>query len=320
MYLKPSEIFFSQDSINNVFDKNCGHRYEPIGQTLDALCNGSISVRDIPTISVVKHDNKWFTADNRRLWVFRNLERLGKCSEINVTKGYSIPSSKFTTYNGGVDVIVRNGSPGGYWYRKPSVKQQPVSKPATVETPKIPTYIREDNKENVPTKSSNTDYTIYPTSGLKFRQFDNVAFNFRDEPKSLSTEIESRPTDAIVTVPKDEVISKKEDDYSSLSSAESEDISIHDVNLVPSVAEVVLEDFAIKEDSCKVQVDEDNNEVMNTDSRVVIDTRSIVSYPTNRTYNTVKKNDKRCIIAAIVSGVAIAIVVVVVIIVIMVSV
>jgi hypothetical protein len=86
----------------------------------------SISVRDIPTIPVVKRNNKWFTADNRRLWVFRNLEKLGKCSEIDVTEGYYIPSSKFTTINGGVDVTVRNGSPGGKWYKKSEFVEIPV--------------------------------------------------------------------------------------------------------------------------------------------------------------------------------------------------
>jgi len=36
--LNPSEIYFSQDSINNVFDKKCAHSYKTIGETLDDLC------------------------------------------------------------------------------------------------------------------------------------------------------------------------------------------------------------------------------------------------------------------------------------------
>lgn len=125
MYLKPSEVFYSQDSINNVFDKRCNHRYKPIGETLDELCEGRCSVSDIPTVSVIKREGKWVTADNRRLWVFRQLERLGKCEKIFVHKGNYIPQEKLTSENGGNSVRVR-GSPGGYWHRKPSVKKPPV--------------------------------------------------------------------------------------------------------------------------------------------------------------------------------------------------
>ncbi|XP_045204471.2 uncharacterized protein LOC123557206 [Mercenaria mercenaria] len=124
MYLRPSEIFYSQDSINNVFDKQCNHRYKPIGETLDVICEGRCSVNDIPTITVVERDGKWTTADNRRLWVFRQLERLGKCEKIHVQKGYYIPSGKLTSFNGGESVSVR-GSPGGYWHLKPSVTKRP---------------------------------------------------------------------------------------------------------------------------------------------------------------------------------------------------
>jgi len=38
MELKPSEIYYSQDSINNVFDKRSAHSYRRIGETLDDLC------------------------------------------------------------------------------------------------------------------------------------------------------------------------------------------------------------------------------------------------------------------------------------------
>ena len=50
---------------------------------------------------------KWFTADNRRLWVFRDLERLGKCTTIPVRIIINIPVGKFTTKNGGTSVRVR---------------------------------------------------------------------------------------------------------------------------------------------------------------------------------------------------------------------
>jgi len=38
MELKSSQIFYSQDYINNVFDKGSAHSYRRIGETLDDLC------------------------------------------------------------------------------------------------------------------------------------------------------------------------------------------------------------------------------------------------------------------------------------------
>ena len=119
MMLRPSDIYFSQDSINNVFDKRCPHRFKTVGETLDDLCEGRISVNGIPTISVMNKGGKWFTGDNRRLWVFRQLERLGKCTAIRVDVTNYIPSNKFTTFNGGTSVTVRR-NPGGKWYLRPS--------------------------------------------------------------------------------------------------------------------------------------------------------------------------------------------------------
>ena len=109
----PSKVFFSQESIRNVFDSSCAHANEKIGETLDQLCNGDISVYNIPTISVVEMGGKFYAADNRRLWVFRELEKLGKCKEIPVRVVSDFGhGKKFTTRNGGTSVKVR-GDPGG---------------------------------------------------------------------------------------------------------------------------------------------------------------------------------------------------------------
>ncbi|KAK3610017.1 hypothetical protein CHS0354_032363 [Potamilus streckersoni] len=106
MRLKPSEIYFSQDTIKNCFD-----HYGTIGSVLDKIYEGTMSIQLIPKISVCQKDGKWFTVDNRRLWIFQQLEKLGKCSEIDVQVTYSIPDNKFTTENGGASVTVR-GDPG----------------------------------------------------------------------------------------------------------------------------------------------------------------------------------------------------------------
>ena len=114
----PSKVFFSQESISNVFESNYAHVNVKIGETLDQLCNGEISVYEIPTIEVVEKDGKFYAADNRRLWVFRELEKLGKCKEIpvRVVENFKY-GHKFTTRNGGTSVKVR-GDPGGRSYQQ----------------------------------------------------------------------------------------------------------------------------------------------------------------------------------------------------------
>ena len=77
------------------------------------------SVDEIPIIRVAHHNGYWVTADNRRLWVFRQLERLGKCDEIQVQMINYIIEAKLTSTNDGESVRVR-GDPGGVWHRKPT--------------------------------------------------------------------------------------------------------------------------------------------------------------------------------------------------------
>ena len=118
-YMKPSEIYFSQDSISNVFGNYCLHRGIHIGTTLDRLCEGHMTVSDIPVIGVMEKGGRWYSGDNRRLWIFRELERLGKCTDIFVDVINYIPPKKITTYNRGESVRVR-GDPGGSWHFKTS--------------------------------------------------------------------------------------------------------------------------------------------------------------------------------------------------------
>ncbi|XP_053385950.1 uncharacterized protein LOC128550627 [Mercenaria mercenaria] len=115
MLLKPSEIYYCQSSIKNRFKNGT-----MIGETLDDLCEGRCQLSSFPKIRVTKRDSKWFTTDNRRLWVFRQLYRLEKCGEIPVIVTGSIPPKKMSTGNGGLSVSVRGiGGPGGMWHLKP---------------------------------------------------------------------------------------------------------------------------------------------------------------------------------------------------------
>ncbi|KAK3590389.1 hypothetical protein CHS0354_028498 [Potamilus streckersoni] len=115
--LKPSEIFYTQDSINNVFTGRHLHSGKYIGTTLDELADGHTTVDLISRISVKYINGKWFTSDNRRLWVFKNFEFLGGCTYIPVIQTTYIDPRKFTTYNGGKSVEIRR-NPGGKWYNR----------------------------------------------------------------------------------------------------------------------------------------------------------------------------------------------------------
>ncbi|CAG2201990.1 unnamed protein product [Mytilus edulis] len=121
LYLKPSNIHYSQDSISNTFGKSTIHSDRYIGETLDDLINGTINVNNIPNISVFRLNNKWFTTDNRRLWVFRKAEELGILHSIQVYQNLCTVSSKLTTTNGGLTVRVRRNNPGGQTWRRLSM-------------------------------------------------------------------------------------------------------------------------------------------------------------------------------------------------------
>lgn len=150
--LKPSEIYFTQSSISSTFGRSTQHNRKKIGETLDDLVKGHCSVQSIPRIGVLKEGGKWWTADNRRLWIFRHLEKLGKCTTIPVNIIYCIDSRKRTTNNGGTDIrIYRGNDPGGYWHKQVSSIAIPI-RPAQSTT---------ETSEN--TKASATSINIHET-------------------------------------------------------------------------------------------------------------------------------------------------------------
>ena len=88
-----------------------------IGETLDDLYYGRATISSIPRITVVWIDGKWYSVDNRRLWIFKQLEKLGKCGKIPVHIGCDISDEKLTITNDGFSVRLR-GLPGGNCYSK----------------------------------------------------------------------------------------------------------------------------------------------------------------------------------------------------------
>ena len=117
MELRPSQIFYSQDSILNRFGDYTRHAKMCIGETLDHLLVGRCNVEDILTMIVMKRNGKWFTSDNRRLWVFRTAEEIGFLETVKVKVIRFIPNKKFTTVNHGQSVRFRGGDLGGKIWR-----------------------------------------------------------------------------------------------------------------------------------------------------------------------------------------------------------
>ena len=115
--VKPSDIMFSVAVVDNIFHKNSHHCYRPIGETLDLLCEDKIKISDIPSIVVVRRGTELITVNNRRLWIFRQMERLGKCMTIPVliTEEITLPHKCDAFMNANV-----RESPGGLCYLLPS--------------------------------------------------------------------------------------------------------------------------------------------------------------------------------------------------------
>jgi len=81
---------------------------ESLEDTLDGIRYGGISVSSIPEISVMKKDGKFYADGNRRLWLFKELEKEGILSTITVNIIDKIPKRKFTTTNDGLYVRIRH--------------------------------------------------------------------------------------------------------------------------------------------------------------------------------------------------------------------
>lgn len=113
---KPSNIRFSQDSIAGCWKIE----NTPIGDTLDKLLLDKIDINDIPKITVHSIGGHYYSADNRRLWVFQKLETLGKCEKIKVEYNRrKINPKKFTTKNNGVSIQIRGTrGPGGRFWKQ----------------------------------------------------------------------------------------------------------------------------------------------------------------------------------------------------------
>ncbi|XP_078489791.1 uncharacterized protein LOC144746290 isoform X3 [Ciona intestinalis] len=103
-YLAPLDIRFSQDSIRSSFQDG-----RSIMQAIIDIRNGRMEATDFPTISVIFQNGNYYTGDNRRLYVFRVLQCEGILNRVPVYTTTYINPRKFTTYNQGVSIRVRQG-------------------------------------------------------------------------------------------------------------------------------------------------------------------------------------------------------------------
>jgi hypothetical protein len=58
--------------------------YFNIGEVLDDIMEDRLSFSRLPTIEVKCIDGSYVSSDNRRLWILKQLERLGRVNEVNV--------------------------------------------------------------------------------------------------------------------------------------------------------------------------------------------------------------------------------------------
>ena len=101
--LSPDEIYYTQDSISQRWGNNTPHADETIHTTLFELELGIMDTSDIPPIRVKQNGSCWYSLDNRRLYVFK---QLGQDIECKVWNG---PLPKGKRYCD-CDIRVRAGS------------------------------------------------------------------------------------------------------------------------------------------------------------------------------------------------------------------
>ncbi|CAE8651112.1 unnamed protein product [Polarella glacialis] len=96
-----AEIFYSQDSILPKFRDE-----RALAQMERELRLGEKTVAEIPTITVVSSNGRYYSVDNRRLYVFKRVFGSGRIP-VQIGRNDQRFQAKFTTDNGGTSVRVR---------------------------------------------------------------------------------------------------------------------------------------------------------------------------------------------------------------------
>ncbi|KAI8914375.1 hypothetical protein EDD86DRAFT_273454 [Gorgonomyces haynaldii] len=82
MDIDPAIIYFTHSKIRNRFS-GCGKLLQ---ETLEEILNGTTTVAQIPKIRVIydQETDRYYSLNNRRLWLFKQLKQLGKLDTILV--------------------------------------------------------------------------------------------------------------------------------------------------------------------------------------------------------------------------------------------
>ena len=169
--LRPSDIRYTQSSISNRFT-NGGL----LGELLDDIVVGRCFLTSIKRIEVKLVEGLWFSADNRRLWVFKQLEFLGHCPAVPVKVVKYVPGNKYSTENEGRDVTIRGGEPGGKWFSKiQDIKQKQAGNGSNVaSTTDRVSISRATFCKNLTLDSSSIDSSKYPVFNQNSIQYTRI--------------------------------------------------------------------------------------------------------------------------------------------------
>ena len=112
--LSVDDIYFSQDSINCKFNSTT-LQTKYLGEVLDEIIDGRRPVEHLlKDMSVAQRDNRWYTVNNRNLWVLKQLKLHNKVNKVTVNRAGRISNQRFTTRNGGIRINLRCDPRGIY--------------------------------------------------------------------------------------------------------------------------------------------------------------------------------------------------------------
>lgn len=176
--MRPSQIRFIQESISPYFQERGS-----IQAAIDDIKNGALSPDSILPIKIIQKDGKFYSFDNRRLYVFRVCEYNGCVSDIpvRVRPISEFMPERFTTPNDGIKVRVKRGTTLPHykegWLKDVDSSENgnllPIKKttPVNLRENKIPHSEHEWENRAINTsiaRTPNNDYvqTVYSVSNL----------------------------------------------------------------------------------------------------------------------------------------------------------
>ncbi|XP_036358906.1 uncharacterized protein LOC118763415 isoform X1 [Octopus sinensis] len=152
--LSPSEIRYTQDSIASCFQN--GNDIEDL--ILDII-NGQTTPDKIRTIRVFFKDGKYYSEDNRRLYVLKTVQELSEpylMVTVKLTSYFDFEENKFTTTNDGLRIRVRRNRNDA---KKPRNVKRPLSEYFPSLTSGGPTKTTYASPRTTPVKAAKTKIT-----------------------------------------------------------------------------------------------------------------------------------------------------------------